>query len=175
MRTRRSTLAVAGVAATLMILVGHNSQSHVVVMPDTVQPGHPARVILVVAEGCAGSPTTSLRVEIPAGIALVKPQPKPGWKIELTRERVPRPGTDVTRERVTAITWRGGPVPDDHYEEFALIVIPPKTAGELYLPATQTCEKGQISWNETPSAKSAAEGMEYPAPVLKIQGSSGKH
>lgn len=174
MKTKRSGRAVA-IAAGLTMLMGMASEAHVVVMPEIVQPGHPVRVIVVVAEGCAGSPTTSLRVEIPPEIAFIKPAPKAGWTIELTRERTPRPGTNVMRERVTAITWRGGPVPDDHYEEFALLLMPPKAEGDFYLPATQTCEKGRTVWNEKPTAKSAVEGMERPAPVMRVQGTPAKH
>lgn len=176
MKQKRYGRLAGGLAAvSLTALLGSGVDAHVVLMPDTVQAGHPVRVIVVVAEGCAGSPTTSLRIDIPLEIAFVKPAPKAGWTIELTRERAARPGTNSVRERVSAITWRGGSVPDDHYEEFALLLMPPKATGDFYLPALQTCEKGQTSWKQIPTAQTAAEGIEYPAPVLKVQGQATKH
>lgn len=172
---RRVRLAAMALAASLTISGFPAAQAHVVVMPETVSAGQPVRIILVVAEGCAGSPTTSLRVEIPPEITFVKPQPKSGWTIELTHERTPDSSTKAQRERIAAITWRGGPVPDDHYEEFALLLIPPREARDVYLPAIQTCEKGKTSWIETPTAKAASDGMEYPAPVMKVQAGPTKH
>ena len=41
------------------------------------------RLAARVPHGCEGAATIGLRVQIPDGVTAVKPQPKPGWKLEV--------------------------------------------------------------------------------------------
>ena len=38
--------------------------------------------------GCSGSPTTAIRVRVPAGIIGVKPMPKPGWQLNTVDRQI---------------------------------------------------------------------------------------
>lgn len=165
--------AMTGAAAATISLLALHARAHVVVMPETALAGRPMTITFLVPEGCAGSATTALRIEIPPNVTLAKPQPKPGWTLEITRERVAGEAAH-THERVSAITWRGGIVPDDQYEEFAVLIRVPNAVAPVYFPATQICEKGKTLWNETPSNQASPDGMEHPAPVLKIEGTKAE-
>ena len=142
--------------------------------PKTAKAGEHIKVVIVVPETCTGSPTTEIRVDIPPEVEMARPQLKPGWTVELTFESISPQEVDAgyTKSRVSAITWKGGPpVPEGYFEEFAFVIRAPTAAGSVYFPATQTCEKGERMWDETPSTQSAHEhsGMEYPAPVLNVE------
>src|SRR5882762_8313162 len=41
--------------------------------------------VLQVPHGCVGEPTQAIRVQIPEGIISVKPMPKAGWTLTMTR------------------------------------------------------------------------------------------
>src|SRR5262245_1228307 len=43
------------------------------------------KAVLNVPHGCKESPTVRIRVRIPEGVISVKPQPKQGWKLAITR------------------------------------------------------------------------------------------
>jgi uncharacterized protein YcnI len=120
-----------------------------------------------IGHGCSGSPTTSLRIEIPPNIASARPQPKPGWTLEIEHVPLAKPmpgemGETVT-SRVSAITWKGGSLPADQFDVFAVMMKLPATAGTLVFPATQTCAAGEEHWSDAPMA---GMRMAHPAPVL---------
>ena len=123
-----------------------------------------------VGHGCAGSATTSLRVEIPAAILNAKPQPKPGWTLEIEREPLVAPikgeGGETVATRARAFTWRGR-LPDDEFDEFAITAKLPAEAGVLVFPAVQTCEQGETRWTELPAAAGQPRPA-HPAPTLTV-------
>ncbi len=106
---------------------------------------------------CAASPTVRLRIRMPDGVTAVKPQPKPGWKLDTTRvEVVPAiddgHGGKIT-EKISEVTWSDGHLPDQQFDEFAILMRLPDRAGEtLYFPIVQECEKGVSRWIEIPAA-----------------------
>ncbi|HEX4179215.1 MAG TPA: YcnI family protein [Caulobacteraceae bacterium] len=128
-----------------------------------------------VGHGCAGSATTALRVEFPETLLVVKPQPKPGWTVEIERAPLspPRPGEGgkPVTERIKAITWRGGPLPDDEFDAFGFMAKLPAEPGKLYFPAIQTCVQGEARWVEIPAASGAR--LSHPAPMLEVGGGEG--
>ena len=121
--------------------------------------------------GCAGSATTALRVEIPQSITVAKPQPKPGWTIDIEREPLTTPvkgeGGKMLTQRVKAITWRGGPLPDEDWDQFGVMAKLPDAPGKLYFPVIQTCQTGEDRWTEVP-APGETTRLAHPAPVLTV-------
>jgi uncharacterized protein YcnI len=74
---------------------------------------------------------------------------------------------------VKEIVWTGGPLPDDHYDEFVFVgylssELPPNSM--LYFPVVQECEQGVARWIDLPSAgkKAADDHSDSPAPGLKL-------
>lgn len=155
-----------------MMLSASAASAHVVTIPRTAEAGRPVALAFWVPEGCAGEATTALSIEIPAGIVFAKPQLKAGWDIRLEHVPLADPIINegvVQRERVTRITWSGGPaVPDDHFEQFTVLLRLPGTPGPLRFPAVQTCAAGEKRWIEVPDASNAQTGLRYPAPTLTV-------
>jgi len=165
----RNVLTLAG--AALALGLAGPAAAHVVVSPDSLPASTFAAVSFWAPEGCAGSPTTAVRIEIPQSVAVAKPQPKAGWTLELVKEPLAKPVIGeggLIKERVTAVVWRGGQVPDDQFEQFTVLIRTPTQAGPVYFPAVQTCQQGEARWVEVPSADTAGKGLSKPAPALKV-------
>ena len=160
-------------ALILSMAVTFPAAAHVTLEKNSTKPGSFFKTVLKVPHGCDGSPTEKLRVEIPEGIIAVKPMPKPGWQIETTKGKYAKSyafhGKDVT-EGVTAISWTGGSLPDEYYDEFvfsayAAATLSPKS--KLYFKVTQSCADGELEWSEIP-AKGTGKELERPAPSLQL-------
>lgn len=152
------------------------AQAHVVfTQPIATAAAHWAGALRV-GHGCDGSATTSVRVEIPAGILVARPQPKAGWLIAIEREPLATPvageGGRMLTERVSAITWTGL-LPDDQFEEFGLAAKLPAGAGALAFPVTQVCQQGEARWTDI--ASDGAPRPAHPAPVLTLQTGMAHH
>ncbi len=122
-----------------------------------------------VGHGCAGSPTTTLTVTVPESIVTARPQPKAGWTLSMTHAKLATPvageGGPIA-ERVSSITWSGGVLPADQYDEFVVMLRLPDTAGVLNVPVLQTCQKGAENWAELPDA--SGKRPAHPAASLTI-------
>jgi copper(I)-binding protein len=125
-----------------------------------------------VLHGCDGAATTGIAVTIPDGIVGAKPMPKPGWALAMTKatytEAAALHGKPLT-EGVKTISWSGGALPDDEYDEFvftAFVTDAVAPGATLYFPVTQSCGPQQIGWTETPQAADAR--LKRPAPALRI-------
>src|SRR4051794_17763265 len=130
------------------------------------------KAVFRVGHGCAGSPTIRLRFRMPEGMTSVKPQPKPGWKVDTVRAPLAQPIDDGEGGRITEavseVVWSDGRLPNDQFDEFAILMRLPNRAGDtIYFPVIQECEKGVHRWIEIPAAGKAAEGRE-PAPALRL-------
>src|SRR5262245_39044219 len=110
--------------------------AHVTLERPEAPVGASYKAVLKVPHGCRGSPTTAIRVRLPAGVVGVKPMPKPGWQLDIVTGKYPKAynlrGAQVT-EGVTEIGWSGGKLADVHYDEFVFTSV---IAEEL--PAGQT-------------------------------------
>ena len=132
----------------------------------------------VVPHGCDGSPTRSVAIRIAAGVTSAKPQAKPGWRLTITRGKLPQPVKDFAGNTVTRgvlqVTWSGGNLPDSQFDTFNILLGMPNTPGKtVYFPVVQRCAKGVTRWIEIPK-KGQAE-PEHPAPGVKLVKSSGEH
>ena len=162
------TTTLAGIAA---LICGAAAQAHVVFSRTDARPGGYYAGALRVSHGCDGSPTTAVTVTIPEGVAVAKPQPKPGWSVRIERaplaSPVPGEGGRMLTERVAAITWSGR-LPEDEFDEFGLMLKLPDRAGPLYFPVVQTCGQGQVRWTDIPTPGQAWHDVPHPAPVLRL-------
>src|SRR3954466_3554495 len=105
MKLRR--FALFGIAACFAASVAPAS-AHITLATKTAAVRGSYMAILRVPHGCDGAATTAIRVQIPAGVYGVKPQPKAGWKIEIATGKYAAPfnnrGTALS-EGVTQVSW----------------------------------------------------------------------
>ena len=161
------------IAATAFcgLTLANAAAAHVTLADPQATPGAYYTSAFKVTHGCAGSATTALRVEIPSAIMVAKPQPKPGWTVQIEREPLAIPvkgeGGRMLTERVKAITWRGGPLLDEDWDQFGIMAKLPDAPGKLYFPAIQTCQTGEERWTEVPAPGESGR-LAHPAPVLTV-------
>jgi len=145
------TLALAAALATAAPAL-----AHVTVQPAQAMTGAYQVLRFGVGHGCGDKfATTALRIEVPAGVTVARPQPKPGWKLEIVR----------SGEAVTAVVWKGG-LPPDQFDEFVLLTKLPAAAGPLAFPAIQSCGREENRWTET--AAPGAPRPKFPAPSVTL-------
>ena len=146
-------------------------QAHVTLEKPQAAAGSYYKAVFRVGHGCAGSAVTQFVVNIPPGVQGVKPMAKPGWRIDIDRAKLAQPithhGVTVTDE-VSVIRFTGGPLPDTHYDEFALSVKLPDTPGPMYWKVSQVCEQGRIDWVELPQPGASLHDLKAPAALLEI-------
>ena len=146
----RSLLVAAGMAAAAP------ASAHVTVQPATATAGAYQVLRFGVGHGCGDkAATTALRIEIPAGVSVARPQPKPGWKLEIVR----------AGETVSAIVWRGS-LPLDQFDEFVMLAKLPAAGGPLAFPAIQTCGAAENRWIDSQSP--GAPRPKFPAPTVTL-------
>lgn len=136
------------------------AQAHVTLPPEDVAAGSYKPLRFQVGHGCGDKATTALRIEMPAGVSAARPQPKPGWTLDIAR----------SGDTVTAITWRGS-LPGDQFDEFLVLVHLPDSEGLLYFPAAQTCGGETVRWDE-PQAKDDP-APKRPAPRITVMPRAG--
>jgi uncharacterized protein YcnI len=155
-------------AGSVAVIAGPALAHPVFTQPEATAGSHWAGELRL-GHGCNGSPTTSLRVEIPEALIVVRPQPKPGWTLDIERRSLPAPipgeGGRMITERVTAVTWTGQ-LPDDQFDVFGLAAKLPEAAGPLAFAIVQTCEAGEVVWNETAGPDGARPA--HPPAVLAV-------
>lgn len=159
--------------SSALVLISSMASAHITLEVGEAVAGSTYKAVLKVPHGCAGSPTVKLRVRIPAGVSNVKPQPKPGWDLTVTKGELIEPATGEhggqVSEGVREIMWSGGKLPDDFYDEFVFIASLPATPGvTLYFPVVQDCENGSAHWIEIPAAGQSAHDLKEPAPRLHL-------
>jgi uncharacterized protein YcnI len=162
------TLAIA---CLLVVLAASPASAHLVFDQPQAAPNSYYAGFLRVSHGCGASPTRSIRVEIPDGIDIARPQPKPGWTLAVEHARLASPirsegGFEIT-ERVTAITWTGE-LPADQFDQFGVMMRLPDRSGRLYFRVTQTCVSGEQRWADIPPEGAPWHSVPHPAPVITL-------
>jgi len=157
-----------------------SAQAHVVLEYQVAPAGAGYKASFKVGHGCAASPTREISVDIPAGVRGARPMPKPGWTLDVRREKLARPYTSHGREiaeDVVRITWtaktKDDMLPGSHYDEFVLVATMPEQPGTLYWPVRQGCEEGRNDWVEIPKAGQPLSDLKAPAAALEILPASG--
>lgn len=144
-------ILLAGMAAAALPAI---AAAHIVADPPRATAGAYQAVVFRVGHGCGDAATTALRIEIPPQMASARPQPKPGWSLEIERQD----------GRVAALTWRGH-LPDDQFDEFAILFKLPDEPAALHFPTGQSCGSEQNRWTEIPLP---GERASHPAPSLIV-------
>jgi len=147
--------------------------AHITASPDAAKAGSYATTSFTVPHGCAGAATIAVRIKVPDGVADVKPQMKPGWTVQVVKRKLAAPLHDEHGNTVTEVAdevaWRGGPLPDDLYDSFGILMkLPDQPGATLYFPTVQECEKGVHRWIEIPAAGQQWHDLEEPAPFVKL-------
>ncbi len=168
----RMITSAALCAASLAAMAGH-AQAHATLETQQAPANSYYKAVLRAPHGCNGSPTIAVKVRIPDGVTGVKPQPKPGWEVEIVSEELAEPVTDshgnTISTRVSEIHWTGGRLLDEHYDEFVMRVRLPDTPGEtLYFATVQECEEGVDRWIEIPAEGQSVHDLAYPAPRVTL-------
>jgi uncharacterized protein YcnI len=173
----RKALVTVAAAFAALVAVGV-ATAHVFPATPQAPAGNSTIIPFVVPHGCEGSATRSVSIRIAAGVTSVKPQPKPGWRLSITRGRLPVAvkdfeGNTVTRG-VLAVTWSGGNLPDSQMDTFNILLGMPNSPGKtLYFPTVQRCTRGVTRWIQIPKAGQAEP--DSPAPGVRLVKSSGGH
>lgn len=167
---RKMTIALL-VVAMAVPMAPITASAHVVLDQKSAPAGSYYRGLFRVGHGCDGSATVAITVSMPEGVRGAKPMPKPGWTVERRLEKLAKPydshGKTVTDE-VTAITWRGGPLPDEFFDEFAVQMQLPGIPGPMWFKVLQQCEKGETQWATVPASGTSTRGIKAPAVLLEL-------
>ena len=134
-------------AAGASLIVATSASAHVTLNPEKAPAESFSRFVLRVPTE-EDVPTVRLSVQLPEGLE-VRFQPKEGW------ERT---------QSGRVVTWSGGEISPEEFDEFGLSFQVPNTPGEtLSFPATQTYANGTVvRWIGGPDS-------EEPAPALSIE------
>lgn len=149
--------------------------AHVSLEKGETPVGASYKAVLKVPHGCKGAPTTKVEVAVPEGYIGVKPMPKPGWKLAVSKGSYGAAyefyhGTRLI-EGVRTVSWSEGELPDDNYDEFVLsgfIARELKEGDTLYFKVMQTCAKGEQNWVEIPGEGADSHDLAAPAATLKL-------
>jgi hypothetical protein len=134
--------------------------------------------VVRVPHGCKGEATQTLRVQIPEGVIDVRPMPKAGWTLAVTRGPYAKP-YDLYGKPVAAgvkeIVWSGGELPDAFYDEFVFRArITGDAAGKtLPFPVIQECANGAERWVEIAAEGQDSHALKAPAPTVKVAAPAG--
>jgi uncharacterized protein YcnI len=160
-------LIVAGMAGPAL--------AHVTLETTTSGANAAYKAVMRVGHGCEGGQATiAIRVQIPEGVIVAKPMPKPGWTLTTTVGPYDKPydyfGEAVT-EGVKEIAWTGGSLPDDWYDEFVfrarITDVPAGT--KIYFPIVQECANGAHRWIEIPAEGQSSDDLPEPAPYVTVE------
>jgi uncharacterized protein YcnI len=159
------------VLAGLLQATSAAALAHVTLEQPQAPAGSYYKAVFRVGHGCEGSPTIGLTVTLPPGVTGAKPMPKAGWSLATRVEKLTQPyqshGRTVT-EDVAAVSWRGGPLLDAHYDEFVIRLRLPETPGPLFFKVAQFCEQGRIDWADIPAEGRTLRDYKTPAAVLDV-------
>ena len=168
-------LNVAATMAAVLLGATGPATAHVSLETKQAPAGSTYKAVLQIGHGCEGSPTRSIRVQIPEGVIAVKAMPKPGWELTTKVGQYARAydyfGAKLT-EGVKEIAWTGGNLPDEWYDEFVFRVRLPDAApgGVIRFPIVQECAEGVHRWIEVPAEGQNPDAVKEPAPSVTLTG-----
>lgn len=139
------------IVATLIATTTSSAYAHVSVKPAEVKVGQYQNFTVSVPTE-KNLPTTAVRLLIPEGLESVRPNVKPGWKIEIKK-------SDQNDDaKVTELLWTAGSIPADQRDEFVFSAKVPTSESTLQWKAYQTYQDGSIvAWDLDPTAKDESD------------------
>ncbi|MFB9953231.1 copper chaperone PCu(A)C [Rhizobium puerariae] len=168
--------ALSGIFVAAGMVQAH---AHATFANPTVPEETTSVIALQVPHGCDGKATTEVQIKLPEGFVFAKPQPKPGWDLEVIQgdyaKTYDNHGKPVTSGPVE-IRWKNGDLPDAYYDTF---VIQGKVSGvaagkALAFPATQLCgTEGKVAWDQVAEEGTDPHSLKSPAPTLTVAAKSG--
>lgn len=171
--TLRSTI-LAGAAGLMGLAWTTAASAHALMIEKDVKAGAWHVIEIGLPHGCGGSPTTGVRIKIPDGIVMVRPQLKAGWTMSMTMRKMDKPITSegVTyTEAVDEVIWQGGNIGDLEFDTFKALIKFPNTPDEtLYFKTVQECKEGVNRWVEIPEGGKKWGEYKHPAPFVKLYG-----
>ncbi|WP_433190378.1 YcnI family protein [Actinoallomurus sp. CA-150999] len=169
-------LTGAGIVTATVVALALPAAAHVTVNPSTAEPGGYGAFNVRVPNEEVDADTTQVQLYLPTDhpIASVSVQPTPGWTVQVTKGRLPKPiktdDAEVT-QAVTEITWSGGRIQPGQFQQFWLSMGPlPTDTAKLYFKALQTYtdhsgKTSVVRWIDLPSGGAEPE---HPAPSLTL-------
>jgi uncharacterized protein YcnI/copper(I)-binding protein len=163
-------------ALTTLGVVGLHSAAfaHITLATGETHANAAYKAVLKVPHGCDGHATQAIHVQIPDGVINVKPMPKPGWDLKVTRGTYKKTyqshGKAVT-EGAREIVWAGGSLSDDFYDEFTFVsfVTADFSPGDtIRFPTIQRCANSEAQWVEIPASGQSAHDLKMPAPAVRV-------
>ena len=158
--TKKITIGlIAG--ASLAVAAPLAASAHVTVTPDELVAGDHGVLTFAFTHGCETSPTTSLKITMPQGLASVAPTWDSDWNVEVER------GGDglISAVTYTAVT----PVPIDQRGAVSMSVgLDEKSPSTLVFPVVQTCVEGSTDWSQLAEKGEDPHSLEAPAPVVTV-------
>jgi len=147
-------------------LTARTAHAHVSIVSGIAYANTTGEIVFGVGHGCAGADTSSVQVEIPAGVGSVRPQASGFDQVDVE--------TDATGA-VVAVTWQkhGSSVLDAdslYYKLSLRLKLPDQPFSTLYFPAHQTCtaKDGNTTVVDWVGMDEAEGSSVEPAPALKI-------
>jgi periplasmic copper chaperone A len=143
--------ALLVVIAAFGLVVVAQAGAHAEITPKKVPAGGVSTFVLSV-EGEENAPTTKIAMQLPPGMANLKPATTPGWQANL--------GGRV-------ITWTGGRIQQGKTGEFEITGQFPRSPGKtLKFPVVQTYGNGTVvRWIGAPSSQTPAPRIQLTAAV----------
>lgn len=166
-------LAGTGLTAATVIALHSPVFAHVTLAAGEARANTYYKAVFQVPHGCDGAATQAVRIQIPEGVIGVKPMPKAGWTLSITRGAYAKSyqshGKTVT-EGPKEIVWSGGSLADDNYDEFVFssFVTDFPSGQAISFPTVQQCAKGEVRWDQIASEGQNPHSLKSPAPVLRI-------
>ena len=166
------SFAIKVIAACAVFSPVISSFAHVTLEQGSAAAGSYYKAVVKVPHGCEASPTTAITVLLPEGVRSARPMPKAGWTLQPKVETLAVPYTShgkTISSDVTQITWSGGKLPADFYDEFVFQAKLPEKPGPLWFKVLQTCEQGRNDWVQVPASGTSTKDLKQPAALLEVK------
>jgi len=171
-RFATATAAAAFTTALTLSVIGSGyAWGHALSVDKDAPAGRWHLVQIGIPHGCAGSPTTAVRIRIPDDIFMVRPEVKAGWELTTKMRQMDPP---ITSEGVTytqsidEVTWSGNTLGDLEFDRFNMLALMPrKENATIYFLTIQECETGENKWVEIPEGDRSWGSYAHPAPFVQ--------
>jgi len=164
------TRSLAAAAALTTAAFSVTAWGHALSVDKDAPAGGWHLVQIGIPHGCAGSPTTAVRIRMPDEIFMVRPEVKPGWELSMKMRAMDPPITSegVTyTESIDEIIWSGNSLGDLEFDRFLFLALMPRVENKtIYFRTIQECEEGDNRWVEIPEEGRSWGSYKYPAPFV---------
>ena len=119
----RRLAAAGGASALVLFAVAGPASAHVTANPSTAVQGSYSKITFRVPNEEPSAKTIQVEVDLPLDhpIAAVSVRPVPGWTIQTTESKLPKPIKDDDGEvtkAISKIVWSGGSIDPGQFQEF---------------------------------------------------------